>query len=245
MNSTELLRRYADGERDFCDASMFRANLRRVDFCKADFHGLDLREASLFMANLPGVDLRKTDLRRANMCLANLREANLVGADLRWVDLCGANLRGAKLRGVDLYGADLDGVDLRDTDLSEANLHGTNLCGANLNGADLTSTCLDPMVAPNAQVEDFEEIDGGWCSGYRTKNSPYMSANLYVVGEYREARIFSTADDACHPGIYVAPTTSKARLHGDDIVSVIFRPWECHKAGRKWRVRWLIVWSDL
>ena len=205
MNPTELLRRYADGERDF----------------------------------------RGTNLRAANLCNVNLRGVNLCRVNLRSVYLSETNLRGANMRGVSLCWANLSGADLRGADLDGANLYETHLQGTNLQGADLSSTCLDPMTAPNAQVAGFEEIDGGWCLGYRTKNSPYMRANLYVVGEYREAPVFSTSGTECHPGIFVLPTIKEAWVWGNDIVSVIFRPWECHKAGSKWRVRWLIVWSDL
>ena len=120
-----------------------------------------------------------------------------------------------------------------------------DLSGADLSGADLRGTCLDPMVPPNCGTSDFETIDGEqWCVGYRTQNSPHMEGDGYQVGELYEAPIFSTADTECHPGIFVLPTVKSAQKWGPEIVKVIFRPWECHRAGDKWRVRRLIVWSD-
>jgi hypothetical protein len=72
-----------------------------------------------------------------------------------------------------------------------------------------------------------------------------MNGPAYEVGELRESPYFSTAPTECHPGLYVCPTMSRALEWGDQIMKVIFRPWECHKAGDKYRVRWLIVWEDI
>jgi hypothetical protein len=215
MQPSELMDRYAAGERDF-------------------------RRANLWGADLSGANLRGADLREANLRLAYLREANLSGANL-W----GANLWGANLRGADLTGADLWRAYLWEADLNEANLTGANLRGADLTGADLGGTVLDSMAAPNGNCEDFHMDGGRWAIGYRTKNSPHLGGDGYTVGELVEAPYFSTCSTECHPGIFVLPTIRESLEWGEEIVRVIFRPWECHRAGSKWRVRWLIVWEEV
>jgi len=195
-----------------------------------DFSGVDLSGTDLRWADLRWADLSGTDLTGADLTGANLAETNLSGADLSGADLTGANL----LRSI-LYMADLTGANLTDTKLS----------GANLSGAVTRGTVLDPVNTPNAEVSAFREIrdrnNTTWCIGYRTSNSPNMSGPPYLAGELREAPIFSTAPTDCHPGIFVCPTLEDAKDWGDDVVKVIFRPEECHRAGGKWRVRWLIV----
>jgi len=71
-SAEELLRRYAEGERDFESANLSGANLVR--------------------ANLSGAKLRNAKLRGANLVRANLSDADLVGANLRKAKLCSANL---------------------------------------------------------------------------------------------------------------------------------------------------------
>ena len=181
--------------------------------------------------------------------------------DFRGADLFGANLFGANLRGADLRGANLVGAYLCDADLRGANLRGANLRraylrraylrDADLRDADLRDTCLDPLAPPNGNCDAFTDLEPGWKVGYRTKNSPYMDGPQYIVGELREAPVFSTAPTDCHPGIFVCPTIDAVHqwLHSQKfmacpVVSVIFRPWECHRAGDKYRVRWCIVWED-
>jgi hypothetical protein len=152
-----------------------------------------------------------------------------------------ANLRYADLSSANLSSANLNYANLRYADLSSANLR-----YADLRYADLNNTNLDPMVSPNGKIETFELIDDDqWAIGYRTSNSPQMGGANYTVGELKEAPIFSTSKMECHPGIFVLPTIEQAREWGDKVVKVIFRPWECHRAGKKWRVRWLIVWSEV
>jgi hypothetical protein len=100
------------------------------------------------------------------------------------------------------------------------------------------------MASPNCDVSNFEKM-GDWCIGYRTKNSPQLGGDSYIIGDLREAPYFSVSKTECHPGIFVLPTKERALKWGTKIVKVIFREWECHRAGDKWRVRWLIVWEDV
>lgn len=164
----------------------------------------------------------------------------------RGADLTGVDLRGVNLRGADLNGADLRWANLRWANITETDLSGADLTRANLYGANLHGTCLDPMTPPNGDAEEFETVDDGqWCVGYRTANSPWMHGPGYNVGGLYEAPVFSVSNTECHPGIFVCPTVESAKECGDEIIKVIFRPWECHHVGEKHRVTWLIVWDTV
>ena len=221
MKVNDLLKQYRNGNRYFLGADLYGA-----DLTGADLHWADLHEANLHWA----------DLHEANLHWANLRKANLTGADLH-----GADLRWADLAGADLTGADLTGADLTEADL----------VGADLTGADLSDTCLDPMNTPNGDCGGFELIDNGrWVIAYRTAYSPVAATNRYRVGEEYTAPWFSVSDTECHPGLYVSPNKKslekflvKQNRTREPIIRVIFRPWDCHRAGSQYRVRSFIVWS--
>jgi len=171
---------------------------------------------------------------------------NLRWAKLRQAYLSGADLRGADLRWADLHEADLSEADLRGAKLHGANLHEADLSEADLRGADLSETCLDPMQPPNGDVKGFELIDGGnWAVGYRTCDSPHLGGPGYQIGESYVVPVFSTSGTECHPGLFVCPSVEAAQKWGSDIIKVIFRPWDCHKAGEKHRVREFIVWEKV
>lgn len=229
MTRGELERLYAAGERDFRRTNLRGANLR----------GTNLRWTNLYRANLAGADLEGAYLRGANLYKANLGEAYLGEAYLREANLGEAYLGGAYLRGANLEGANLEGANLKEANLRKANFEEANLRG----------TALDPANMPNCDTKGFEKMQdrngGEWCIGYRTKNSPWLGGPCYEVGQVRTANAFSTSSDACHPGIYVVPSERQTLEHGGTAVKVLFRPEECHKAGDKWRVRWLIVWEEI
>ena len=91
---------------------------QRVSLCRANLHGVDLRNAklgyaSLIKANLSGADLRRANLYGAHLSEAKLSEANLSGADLRRANFYGADLYRANLNGADLSWSDLRSADLR------------------------------------------------------------------------------------------------------------------------------------
>lgn len=102
----ELLKRYAQGERDFRGVNLSEQILSKVDLC-----GADLSEAKLDKTVLDGANLTRVNLSRADLAGATLRRADLVWANLRKANLKGANLRGADLSGADLSGANLTGAD--------------------------------------------------------------------------------------------------------------------------------------
>ena len=81
MDTSELLRRYAAGERDFKNVSLSGAQLGR-----ACLSGIDLSRAELIGANLAHATLRAANLSEANLNGANLSQANLFVAHFRLVD---------------------------------------------------------------------------------------------------------------------------------------------------------------
>ena len=228
-------------------ADLKGANLRGADLQGAGLRWADLRWADLKGADLKGAGLQGADLRRANFQGANLREADLRWADLRRADLRRANFQGAYLQGADLQGADLRWANFQGAFLQGAYFQGADLRWADLQGADLSDTVLDFRNTPNAEVDAFSQQDG-WCIGYRTKRSQYVSDTEYNVGEEYTAPVFSTGTTECHPGISVLPDPETARqldLSDRGVVKVCFRPYHCHKAGSKWRVTELIVLEDI
>lgn len=109
-SASELLQRYAAGDREFEEIRLGNADLQG-----AILHGIDLSEAILSNANLSRADLR--------------------GADLSWADLSGANLQGADLRGAILTRADLTRANLTRANLRKADLSLANLTETQLNEA--------------------------------------------------------------------------------------------------------------
>jgi hypothetical protein len=127
MDASELLARYAAGERDFCGVCFAQANLSEANLSEAILCPADLCEANLIGANLNG---------------AILIGANLFGANLNGAILNGANLWGANLIGANLFKADLTNADLNEANLIGANLFEANLTNANLSGANIHGTIL-------------------------------------------------------------------------------------------------------
>ncbi|HLO48555.1 MAG TPA: pentapeptide repeat-containing protein [Kamptonema sp.] len=159
LSTSELLRRYAGGERNFANANLrcavlvkqnlsqcnlsyvhFNwANLSGVNFSGADLTSADLSDASLNEANLSLTSLHRTLLSRANLSLANLRGANLFKASLN--DAC--------LDKADLTGANLSFADLRGASFDDANLTGANLTGAKLTQGQFFFHRIDSPTSPH------------------------------------------------------------------------------------------------
>lgn len=104
MDAEQLLKRYADGTRDFSWADLRGANLV----------GASLPGINLYRADLTGATLERADLRQANFLKANLTRTNLSQADLT-----GANLRRADLTRTVLTAAVLNGAHFSDLTLPQ------------------------------------------------------------------------------------------------------------------------------
>jgi maleylacetoacetate isomerase len=117
-SASELLRRYAGGDRSFEQVRLVGA-----DFHSAILHGIDLSSAILSGANFNRTDLRGADLSWADLSGADLSGAELQGAILTRADLSGANLSRANLRKADLSLATLTDANFQDTIMPDGTLH--------------------------------------------------------------------------------------------------------------------------
>jgi len=138
----------------------------------------------------------------------------------------------------DLWRADLRCADLRCADLSDA-----DLSDADLSDAKLTNTALSPANTPNMQVGEFEK-SGRYIIGYRADSSINVGNTIYIPGERYTAPVFSTCSTACHPGIYLCPTIDEAADYcgyNDRVVKCRSTAKQGHKAGNKYRFRWIHV----
>ena len=139
VSAAELLRRYADGERDF--------------------HGIDLTGEDLDCADLREIDLSNSDLTRTSLAEANLAEANLNDADMESTRLARSILRRATLRRADLSNAVLDRADLTGTDIRDAVFIGASVRGARIHASlwnrltDFTDVDLATAECDAAVVE--------------------------------------------------------------------------------------------
>jgi uncharacterized protein YjbI with pentapeptide repeats len=161
MDASELLVRYAAGERDFTGINFSKAELSGTDLREINLSGANMSDANLNFANLNG-----TELNYANLS-ASLSGTQLAGSDLRCASLCCADLGGANLDGANLSGADLSDADLSDANLSGADLSGANLYYAGLNGAQLGGANLSGANLSNADL-----------SGANLSNADLSDANL-------------------------------------------------------------------
>lgn len=135
---TELLRRYAAGERVFENAELRGAHLAGAILSK-----VHLEDADLTGASLTGADLSQATLDGANLRRADLRHANLAHS----------RMNGAILRGADLRGANLTRTNLSRADLTRANVTGADFAGAILAGTYLLELDLSPLCEASSSIE--------------------------------------------------------------------------------------------
>ncbi len=142
ITASELLARYADGERNFAGIELIQSEGVPQD-CMIDLEGAILRDI-----NLRGAYLRQADLT----------EADLTGADLFGVSLESAWLKRAIVRDANLYSANLSWCNLTEADLGGTNLAQMNassavFCGANISGFEfailIKTNFRDAYIAPN------------------------------------------------------------------------------------------------
>jgi uncharacterized protein YjbI with pentapeptide repeats len=164
MDVSELLERYAEGERFFCDVSLRDANLSGVELWGAKLRNANLSGANLTNANLYSIYLIGADLTYADFRNANLRNAKLSGANLSAARLCGADLSKADLSPANLSYADLRDAKLLGADLNCANLHGALLTGASLNGSNLRQAQLVGAKLTNANLGDIHLWGANLCN---------------------------------------------------------------------------------
>ncbi|MGA0198039.1 MAG: pentapeptide repeat-containing protein, partial [Prochlorotrichaceae cyanobacterium] len=164
MQVSEFLAKVEQGQRDFRNVSLRKANLHSAQLPLLNLDGADLEGADLTNANLAGSSLSHAQLGKAKLSGANLlgsqcfktyfREADLSnallsGADLQGCDFKQADLSKASCVGVDLSGANLRYAKLNHANLKAAKLKGTDLYGANTEGTDLEGADVADIIWPD------------------------------------------------------------------------------------------------
>ena len=118
--------------------------LQNSNLSGADLRGINFRKANLDCCNLSGALLNKADLWRAGLDRANLSGANLSDTNLQEASFCKANLRGANLRGTWLSQTRFDCADLSEANFTNAKIHRPIYFNeANLTQVDFTKVILD------------------------------------------------------------------------------------------------------
>ncbi|MBD1888467.1 pentapeptide repeat-containing protein [Coleofasciculus sp. FACHB-SPT9] len=179
MDATELLKRYAAGERSFPFANLSNADLSGANLSNADLSGADFGHAYLATANLSHANLSDAKLIYVKLQDANLSYANLIGANLSFAYLSRTNLcfvnaphpqtvpdfyrivRAAKqaiyklkkLSYIKESNDFLEEINLNDyTDFTRANLTNANLYGAFLTNANFSGANLSNICLIEADL---------------------------------------------------------------------------------------------
>lgn len=179
MDASELLERYATGERYFVGVDLHgvdlsSANLAGIVLNHTYLVGINLSNANLYGASLVGVEMESGDLSNANLCGASL-SGDLYDLNLSQADLCGANLESANL----LY-AKLDKANLENTKLRGAELETASLSDANLKYADLSFANLERAILDNAILNHANLYAANLSRGFLDCAS-FNLANLYTA----------------------------------------------------------------
>lgn len=133
LEREEILRRYADGERNFSYC---------VSLSK-DFSG----------ANLSGADFRHAKMIGSSFVNANLKDVNFIGAELALASFHGADIKGANFSLANLTGADFSG-----TDTSSANFSGA-IHGQKKEGSDKKKTTVVNILGEYSRGKrDFSSV---------------------------------------------------------------------------------------
>jgi uncharacterized protein YjbI with pentapeptide repeats len=153
MDTEELLRRYAAGERDFAGIMLSHTGCKSIS--GADLRQINLRGAILSHIRIDNTDLRGADLRGTQMVRSRLTQVDLSEADLRFASLTHMKWLDVNLTYASLQQANLIRTYLR-ADLFYTNLEGTILTNTSLRG----STNIRPFRVHDALIWNLEMPDG-------------------------------------------------------------------------------------
>lgn len=186
MDASELLKRYAAGERVFSCINLKDIDLSGESLVGIDLSGSNLENANLSKSNLMGANFSFAKLINANLVNAILVNANLRSAWLNRGKINGANLNGANLSLALLGGADFSKSNLSYTILDQSNIWWSydwyhlrhedidsfldlvdtpvNFTGANLERASLKEAHFDSSDFSNANLmfAEFRETNLKW-----------------------------------------------------------------------------------
>lgn len=168
----------------------------------ADLRGMDFSRAELTGVMLRGANLADARFRKAILTGADLAGADLTGADFHGADLSRADLRGAKLRDTNFHDAGLASADLTDS----VGLLGAQLCGTDLAGAKIPETA--------GKWESLANI------AEASKMTQSLFATVLLVCSYIWLTVASTTDSQLLNN--AAPPASRLPILGTDIPLVRF-----------------------
>lgn len=151
MSASELLERYAAGERNFAGIHVYGGT--RVDLC-----GATLSDANFCGSVLRGAMIG-TDFTRSYLVGAELAEVCLEKAILKHTRLDGATLAQSILSGADLTHARLVRAELDETLMEKTNLYRCNLFGAS--GVDIEYWLEKECIFCHTIMPDGSERNDG------------------------------------------------------------------------------------
>ncbi|MDY7003659.1 MAG: pentapeptide repeat-containing protein [Cyanobacteriota bacterium] len=207
----ELVKRYAQGERNFTAINLTEANLSKMNLSQSNFSNANLFVSNLSAANLSETNLSKANLNVARLSGANLNKAILNKATLNVANLVQANLTEAQLveatvlRGelvrvnmtqANLRRVNLSGADMREAILTEANLSQANLSNVNLRVAIGQRTNLEQAILHSADLTKAD-LQGADFTNAELRQTNLSMANLRNVnfnGANLRWAIFNGAD---------------------------------------------------
>ncbi|MGK7942772.1 MAG: pentapeptide repeat-containing protein [Crocosphaera sp.] len=163
QEAIDLIERYQNGQRNFQDFQLRRADLRGINLCNTDFTGVDLSYANLRDVDFSGVDLRDAYLNEADLTGANLTGANLGDASLIKIYLIKANCYQTNFSGAYLNGAYLTKSTFKEAQFNGAYLNGAKLSGAKLIGAYYNKktkfdSIFNPQKAQMIRIESEKKM---------------------------------------------------------------------------------------
>lgn len=175
ITPTDLLKRYAAGERNFAGITTNGVETRSF-LCGADLSNIILSGAYLSRIRLEEVDfsgakLVGTYLGGATLNRSDFSKADLTGAYLRRAVLASVNLRSANLTGANLSGATLSGADLTYARLQETNLSQVDLSRIKFYYG--VSRTLTSLIANDALLWETTLPDGQFEPGPRYYSCKY------------------------------------------------------------------------
>jgi hypothetical protein len=135
--ASELLQRYAAGERDFQGLDLESRFKRDIPLIGADLSGINLAGSNLAECSLESVNFSRANLEGTWFQSSNLRNANFTGANLDGAHFDHAIADRANFTNAILMGADLRCASMEGVDLSGANLQGAIVGGSDVPWEDI------------------------------------------------------------------------------------------------------------
>ncbi|MBW4504985.1 MAG: pentapeptide repeat-containing protein [Scytonematopsis contorta HA4267-MV1] len=133
ITKSELLSRYADGERQFQYVDLIGLDLSGVDLSRGDFAHALIRDTNLRGANLRFISLCDAIVERCDFSSANFEEA-VVGGFFD-TNLSRANFDRCRFMSLGrIVNCNLEGATFRNATLKDFSIEDSSLQGANLEG---------------------------------------------------------------------------------------------------------------